>query len=543
MLAKKRSSVLLILAMVLMARSPAGQAGPDRPLTEENLTKLIELQIDDSAIASKLKKEGVGFAVDAAAVSRLRKAGASDAVIAAVQAAGSAGQTAAAGKAVTYPDVLKLLQIGLDEKILLERLEKSPTLFTLDASQVEELKRAGATESLLKAMQQGRARPHPASGPKITDFAVVLDCSGSMAEPTRDGQIKIDVAKRVVAELINRMPETLRVTLVIYGYDRDLNCQAVQVARPLAELGTDGKSELAAFIGGLRPVGNTPIARALEITGQELAKNDAPCGLVLLTDGKETCGGNPPEVAAALTGKLRLTYGVNVIGFDVRDDERAALAELARAGKGKYYNAQTAAELIEVVRGIQKELQVVARPAETGRTIRLGAARTVAVLPPTIQLPPMDRIFLTSAGTGAMAIGVEHIARTDKYGQALRIPPSVKAAKFDLWWVPQRGRAVRMIKDLALDEPSLAIKPENYLGLVRATGKGLPAANVLLLTPVGTADFAIRAEAAQSAPGYGHDMVVAPGQYDLWIEPADGGKSERLAEQVEVTAGKVTLVE
>jgi hypothetical protein len=78
---------------------------------------------------------------------------------------------------------------------------------------------------------------------------------------------------------------------------------------------------------------------------------------------------------------------------------------------------------------------------------------------------------------------------------------------------------------------------------VRATGKGLPAANVLLLTPVGTADFAIRAEAAQSAPGYGHDMVVAPGQYDLWIEPADGGKSERLAEQVEVTAGKVTLVE
>ena len=48
---------------------------------------------------------------------------------------------------------------------------------------------------------------------------------------------------------------------------------------------------------------------------------------------------------------------MNVIGFDVQDDERAALAEVARAGKGKYYNAATAAELIDVVRGLQKELK------------------------------------------------------------------------------------------------------------------------------------------------------------------------------------------
>jgi hypothetical protein len=32
-------------------------------------------------------------------------------------------------------------------------------------------------------------------------------------------------------------------------------------------------------------------------------------------------------------------------------------------------------------------------------------------------------------------------------------------------------------------------------------------------------------------------------QYDLWTESADGGKSERLAEKIEVTAGKVTVIE
>ena len=51
----------------------------------------------------------------------------------------------------------------------------------------------------------------------------------------------------------------------------------------------------------------------------------------------------------------------------------------------------------------------------------------------------MDSIYLTPAGTGSMALRVDHIARTGKYGQSLRIPPTVKADKFDLWWVPARG--------------------------------------------------------------------------------------------------------
>ena len=72
----------------------------------------------------------------------------------------------------------------------------------------------------------------------------------------------MDVAKHVVTELVAKMPEKLRVTFVIYGYDRDLNCQAVQVARPMGPLDASGKSDLTALISGLRPVANTPIALA-----------------------------------------------------------------------------------------------------------------------------------------------------------------------------------------------------------------------------------------------------------------------------------------
>jgi hypothetical protein len=364
-----------------------------------------------------------------------------------------------------------------------------------------------------------------------------------MSEQTSDGSIKMAVAKRVIADLVRKMPDTLRVALVVYGHDRDQNCRAVKVARELSPIGSNGKAALIAQIEALQPVGTTPIAQALEVAGRELAKSNAPSGLVLLTDGKETCGGDPANVASSLAGRLDLTFGVNVIGFDVQTDERAALAEVARAGKGKYYNAQSAAELTEVVRGLQKEIQVVARPAPTADRIVLNATKIVRLQASAIQLPPLDAVYLVSAGTGSMTLRVDHFAKSTALGKDMRVPPSVKAESFDLWWVPREGRSVKMVKDLRLDEPITIIKPEECLGLVRVTGRDLPPADLILLTPVGTASFALRADSAQSAPKYGKDMVLAPGQYDLWIEPSDGGKCERLAEKIEVAAGKLTLID
>jgi hypothetical protein len=142
-----------------------------------------------------------------------------------------------------------------------------------------------------------------------------------------------------------------------------------------------------------------------------------------------------------------------------------------------------------------------------------------------------------------MALRADHIARISAFGQTLRIPPAVKDEKLDLWWVPEKGRVIRMKKDLVVSDGTPTIKPEDCLGILRVTGKNLPAASVVLLTPVGTASFATRAEAIQTASEYGKDMIVSPGDYDLWIEPADGTRSERLAERLTVEAGKATVVD
>ena len=485
------------------------------------------------------------FAPDASILDRLQKAGASDTLLDAVRSARNPSRSAIQASrlpAITYQDVLKLLEVGLDEPTILKRLEASPTHFTLDAAQVAELKKANASEAVLAAMH-GRRTPARSGGPRLTDFAIVLDCSGSMGEKTTDGQSKMVEAKRVVSELVNRLPEGLRVTLIVYGYDRDLNCQAVKVARSLAPLDSSGKSDLNAQVAALQPVGGTPIASALELAGSELARNDSPCGMVLISDRKETCNGDPAAVAASLVSRLKLSFGLHVVGFDVQGDERASLAAIAQAGKGNYLNAQTAAELNKAIDGLGRDLEIQSKPAETAFKIGVGKARLVKILPSTIELPPMDRVFVTPVGSDRMALGIRNVGRATAYGQGIRIAPSEKAECFDVWWSPVKGRSVQMVKALPMTEPTIEIQPADYLGLVRVTGTNLARSEVIMLTPPGTEAFAVRASNIQSTDRYGKDMALPPGFYDLWIEPSDGGRAERVVEKLEVVAGKVTVID
>jgi hypothetical protein len=344
---------LLVIAAVLAVTGT--QAADPKALTQADVLKLLDLQIGDQAIVTQLGKRGVAFAVDDAVLERLKKAGASADVLAAVKKAGETKKPAGAdGKAITYQDVLKLLELGLDEADILKRLEKSPTVFTLDEPQVEALKKAGASEKLLTAMQ-GK-RPGAGGLGDVTDIAIILDCSGSMIDKTREGLTKMEVAQQVVNELIYKIPDGRRLCLIIYGHNKEEKCEAVKVVQGLTPLNERVKKQLMAEVVNLKPVGHTPIALALRTAGKELAKAEGNSGLILITDGMETCHGDPAKEAATLAGNPNLTFGLHVIGFDVDAKERAAVEQIAKAGRGKYYDAQSARKLQEAVAGIQKQI-------------------------------------------------------------------------------------------------------------------------------------------------------------------------------------------
>lgn len=347
-----------VMLFALLCCSSMTAWAQSKPLGEEDIAALLKIGIDEETIVARIRKGGLSFTADDEAVERLKAAGASDGLVKALRESTAAKKPAPAkgGAPITYDDVLKLLKLGLDEPAILTRLEKSPTQFTLDAKQVQELKRAGASEKLIAAMQGKRGASADQTG-DVTDFAVVLDCSGSMMEKTTDGKAKMDVAKAVVADLVEKIPDGLRLTFVLYGHNKKDGCNSVEIVRPLSELDGPGKEKLKSFIKTLKPAGATPIALALRVAGKELFRNDAYCGLVLISDGKESCKGDPAAEAAALALNDKLSFGVNVIGFDVKGDERESLEQIAASGKGKYYDADSAEKLEEAVAAVRKELE------------------------------------------------------------------------------------------------------------------------------------------------------------------------------------------
>jgi Ca-activated chloride channel family protein len=339
----------------------------------------------------------------------------------------------------------------------------------------------------------------------------------------------------------------LRVTFVVYGHNKALACQAVQVVRKLDVLDDGGKQTLTRLIAQMQAVGATPIALALRTAGQELAGTRSPSGLILISDGMETCQGDPAAEAATLAHNLNLTFGVNVIGFDVRPDERQTLARIAAAGRGKYYNAHTSAELAQTLQAMGQQIQRAIKPAPLANKVSRGEriARAVKVLPPTVELPPMAQVSVGAAGANLGAVNYGTLAKGTKYGEELRIPVDEKAGSFDVWWFPKEGKGIRLAEDIVIDKerPLAEVRPEARLGLVRVDGKDLPKPEAILLVRAGLSPLIVtKANSVQWAKAYSTDMPVPEGTYDLWLVPAKGA-AELLAENVEVHAGKLTQVE
>ena len=129
----------------------------------------------------------------------------------------------------------------------------------------------------------------------------------------------------------------------------------------------------------------------------QLAKSDGLTGIILITDGMETCHGNPAEEAAKLAKNPKFTFGLRVIGFDVDPKEREAVEEIAKAGKGKYYSVANATELSKVLQEVDK----------------------------TIKAPPERPVVKDRENRGVKLEGV-----ADKPGVFLGDAPVVKPGKF-----------------------------------------------------------------------------------------------------------------
>jgi Ca-activated chloride channel family protein len=179
----------------------------------------------------------------------------------------------------------------------------------------------------------------------------ILDASGSMAAKVQ-GRPKIDVAKEVLSGIIKDLPAKTNVGLVVYGHRQKGDCTDVEELSPLAPV---DKEALMAKIKGITPKGMTPITYSVQKVAQSLKNQGQESTIVLVSDGEETCKGDP----CALVKELKASgtkFVMHVIGFDVNEKEKQQLSCIARAGDGSYFTARNAGELgLAARKVVQKE--------------------------------------------------------------------------------------------------------------------------------------------------------------------------------------------
>lgn len=184
---------------------------------------------------------------------------------------------------------------------------------------------------------------------------LILDVSGSMQEEV-GGERKIDVARRALIDFIGTLPETANVSLRVYGhvgtsakFDRERSCASSELVMPFQKLDRTTFSET---INSFEPGGWTPVAGSLEKAREDFSALDPATNsnfVYLVSDGVETCGGDPAAAASALAAD-DIKAEVNIVGFDVDPEAARQLERAARGGGGEYYDASNSTELDQVFR-------------------------------------------------------------------------------------------------------------------------------------------------------------------------------------------------
>jgi hypothetical protein len=207
---------------------------------------------------------------------------------------------------------------------------------------------AGECGSMRSAIATLAARP-PIGSLEIVlsqqpkDILLVLDLSSSMDETFGD-RTKLDLAKEALLQLIQKLPGDAQVGLRTFR-----SCGRSTLDVPIQSISSN---HLRAAVPALESAGKTAIAYTLEQIPGDLEGLEGPHVIVFVTDGYETCDGDPVTAARALVrGRDDLVF--RLVGFDIaRAGGQTAVEQLlaiADAANGEYVDVAQGDELLAAV--------------------------------------------------------------------------------------------------------------------------------------------------------------------------------------------------
>jgi len=179
----------------------------------------------------------------------------------------------------------------------------------------------------------------------LSQIELILDASGSMKRVIGK-RLMIDTAKDVLADVIQGLPADVHVALRVYGHrireGQPGACLDSELVFPFAKI---DKPRLLARIRAVQALGTTPIAYSLQQIARDVGQSPAEKMVILVTDGKEECGGDPKAAVSALVAQ-GVKVKLNIVGFGLADAAlKTELRKLAELTAGQFVDAQDAASL------------------------------------------------------------------------------------------------------------------------------------------------------------------------------------------------------
>ena len=180
---------------------------------------------------------------------------------------------------------------------------------------------------------------------------LILDASGSMWAKLGKST-RIEVAKEALNKIIDDLSERkgIAVGLRVYGH-RTNDCKDTKLEIPIGPLDV---KKMKKFISGIKPKGKTPIAYSLEEAAGDFKTDFKGSRVVILvTDGLESCNGDPCAAAKALAEK-GIVSKIHVVGFGMDKKSVSQLECIVKPSGGLLLEANSAAELAKAFDTIVK---------------------------------------------------------------------------------------------------------------------------------------------------------------------------------------------
>lgn len=240
---------------------------------------------------------------------------------------------------------------------------------------------------------------------------LVMDASGSMWAAQEGKKTRIEVAREVMDSFFEQRDANVPLAVLAYGHNRRSDCSDIEVLAPMGR--HDGR-ETAQRLRSLNPRGMTPLTESLRQARAQIPATAESADIVLVTDGLETCQGDPCALAAEIAAE-GIDIRAHVVGFGLTQIEVQSLSCITKATGGQLFETHSGADLAKALqqvtmvpaKAMTETVFDISPTAEAGHTYRIGwrgtagPASTMGFVKPGESRAPVSREFGVVGGTAA----------------------------------------------------------------------------------------------------------------------------------------------